>query len=51
MLFEKPSLGSFNPEYDVAADGKRFIVRERNEQPLTIHVVHNWFEEFRRGRR
>ena len=47
---KKHTLQSFNPEYDVTADGKRFIVRERlvNEKPLAIHVVNNWFEEFRR---
>jgi hypothetical protein len=35
--------------YDVAPDGKRFIVLEppAGEPPLSIHVVHNWFEEFR----
>jgi len=46
-LFEKGSLQS--AQYDVSADGKRFILLERltNEQPLSIHVVHNWFEEFR----
>jgi len=49
-VFENSSLPSFNPQYDVAPDGKRFIVRERlvSEEPLAIHVVHNWFEEFRR---
>ena len=38
-----------NPQYDVTADGQRFILRERlaNEKPLAVHVVHNWFEEFR----
>jgi hypothetical protein len=54
LLFEKRALGgSFNPQYDVAADGKRFIVRDRlvREQPLAIHVAHNWFEEFRRRER
>jgi len=37
------------PQYDVSADGKRFIVLDppANEPPLAIHVVHNWFEEFR----
>ena len=35
-------------QYDVSADGKRFVTLDRmNEQPLLIHVVHNWFEEFR----
>ena len=48
-LFEKPSLGALQPDYDVAPDGKRFLLRERleNVPPLKIHVVHNWFEEFR----
>ena len=32
----------------MSADGKRFVTLDRiNEQPLLIHVVHNWFEEFR----
>ena len=45
-LFEKRTLPTGN--YDVASDGKRFIVLDRtNEQPLLIHVVNNWFEEFR----
>jgi serine/threonine protein kinase/Tol biopolymer transport system component len=49
VLFEQRSLASLYPEYDVSADGKRFVVRERpeNEPPLAVHVVHNWFEEFR----
>ena len=49
-LFDLPSQ---QPQYDVAPDGKRFDVRERplNEPPLSIHVVHNWFEEFRARRR
>jgi serine/threonine protein kinase len=48
-LFSKPALGSLNPQYDVTSDGKRFIMREppTDERPLAIHVVHNWFEEFR----
>jgi serine/threonine protein kinase/Tol biopolymer transport system component len=35
--------------YDAAPDGKRFILLDRleGEPPLSIHVVHNWFEEFR----
>jgi hypothetical protein len=44
LLFSMP-----NPQYDVAPDGKRFIILQRpaGEPPLAIHVVHNWFEEFR----
>ncbi|PWU04574.1 MAG: hypothetical protein C5B51_16430 [Terriglobia bacterium] len=35
--------------YDVAADGKQFITLEKpaGEPPLSIHIVHNWYEEFR----
>jgi Tol biopolymer transport system component/tRNA A-37 threonylcarbamoyl transferase component Bud32 len=35
--------------YDVAADGKRFVILDRpaEEPPLAIHVMHNWFEDFR----
>ena len=38
-----------NPQFDVSADGKRFVIFDRpgGEQPLSIHVVHNWFEEYR----
>jgi hypothetical protein len=46
-LFENPGL--FGGGYDVAAGGQRFVVRERGvqQEPLAIHIVHNWFEEFR----
>jgi dipeptidyl aminopeptidase/acylaminoacyl peptidase len=45
-LFERRAL---SPAYDVSADGKRFVILDRpaNEPPLSIHVVHNWFAEFR----
>ena len=52
-LFEDPSFGSSEPPtYDVAADGQRFVTVERLEdpeprQPPRIHVVENWYEEFR----
>jgi len=48
-LFEKAFLRQQFPQYDVSADGKRFIILDKpaNEPPLAIHVVHNWFEEFR----
>ncbi len=55
-LFEKRYLRAIqgttvnpNPQYDVSADGKRFVILDRpgGEQPLSIHVVHNWFEDFR----
>ena len=49
-LFEHPSLTALvNPQYDVSADGERFVLAEPAGEPLepTIHVVENWFEEFR----
>jgi eukaryotic-like serine/threonine-protein kinase len=50
-LFEKRALAFLAPqaEYDVTPDGKRFVMvgRPPGEAPLAIHVVHNWFEEFR----
>jgi len=46
LLFARSVLA---PSYDVSSDGKRFIVLDRpaGEPPLSIHVVHNWFSEFR----
>jgi hypothetical protein len=49
-LFEKRSLitPGQSPNYDVSADGRRFVIPDRlNDQPLLIHVAHNWYEEFR----
>jgi serine/threonine protein kinase/Tol biopolymer transport system component len=49
-LFAKGSfLFSVAPQYDVSADGKRFVILNEpaGEPPLSVHVVHNWFEEFR----
>jgi len=48
-LFENRGLWSFYPQYDISPDGKRFILIERliAKKPLAIHVVNNWFEEFR----
>jgi eukaryotic-like serine/threonine-protein kinase len=45
-LFQNPMLAA---GYDVSADGKRFVIFEKpaGEPPLSIHIVHNWFEEFR----
>ena len=36
-------------EYDVTADGQRFLMRTRNlDAPAReIHVVENWFEELK----
>ncbi len=37
--------------FDVSADGQRFLVIESvgedSEKPQAIHVVENWYEEFR----
>lgn len=51
-LFEKRSLWNAVAQYDVSADGRRIFVLDQpgDEPPLSIHVAHNWFEEFR-GRR
>ena len=48
-LFSAPSLRSGGyPNYDVSADGRRFVLVENLEvEPLRIHVVQNWYEEFR----
>ena len=48
-LFQNAAL----PNYDVSSDGKRFIVMEKPPAgpPLSIHVVQNWFEEFRPQRK
>lgn len=48
ILFPRPASSTVG-EFDVTRDGKRFIVEEglSDEKPLAVHVVHNWFEEFR----
>ena len=54
-LFEHPGLGGgISSTYDVSADGQRFVVvedveSEEGEQakPPSIHIVENWFEEFK----
>jgi hypothetical protein len=45
-LFMRPSLQA---QFDVSADDKRFLIRERpaNSPPLSVHIIYNWFEEFR----
>ena len=55
QLFETPDLVRLGgaPQYDVSADGQRFItiapVEDGDEEaaPPTIRVVENWYEEFR----
>lgn len=45
-LFERRSLSA---AFDVSGDGKQFVIMDRpaGEPPLSIHVVHNWYSEFR----
>ena len=52
VLFEHPGLFAdpqVSPQYDVANDGRRFVLRETLEadKPISIHVVQNWFAEFK----
>ncbi|MFN7937801.1 MAG: hypothetical protein U0R19_31015 [Bryobacteraceae bacterium] len=39
-------------QFDVAGDGRRFVVLEKpeEEKPLAVHVVQDWFEELRKGK-
>ena len=54
-LFKHPGLGrGGSSTYDVSADGQRFVLvedveSEEGEQakPPSIHIVENWFEEFK----
>jgi hypothetical protein len=53
MLFEGPYLLTplTYPQYDVSADGQRFLMLNPVEQaqaaPIQINVVLNWFEELK----
>jgi Tol biopolymer transport system component/DNA-binding winged helix-turn-helix (wHTH) protein len=48
-LFRATGLvGTEHPHYDVSSDGRRFILAEDvDPTPTRIHVVQNWFAEFR----
>jgi Tol biopolymer transport system component len=52
-LFRLPALPGTQWQYDVHPDGRRFLLVEPSNagdlerKPLAIHVVENWFEEFR----
>jgi serine/threonine-protein kinase len=48
-FFLQPSGGSPRPQFDVTADGQRFLMieSERVAQPRIV-IVQNWFEELRR---
>ncbi len=52
VLFGHPGLladPQVSPRYDVANDGQRFVLKETLEgaKPVSIHVVQNWFAEFK----
>ena len=51
-LFEDERLsGLLSPNYDVSKGGRRFLLQELvgedADSPRSIHVVQNWYEEFR----
>ena len=53
MLFEGPYEPTYGtvPNYDVSADGQRFLMMKASEQTeaaTQINVVQNWFEELKR---
>jgi len=41
------TLTASTPNYDVSADGQRFLMLEPTEQTAQINVVLNWFEELK----
>lgn len=52
LLFESADLdfrGLAWPQYDVSADGQRFLTSTpvAGDVDITIHIVENWYEEFR----
>ena len=52
VLFEHPGIltdTGVDPRYDVANDGRRFVLKEtlQRENPISIHVMQNWFAEFK----
>jgi hypothetical protein len=54
-LFQDASLAQGRNRYDVSADGKRFLMIEQVQgdeaKAPAIHIVQNWFEEFRQRQR
>jgi Tol biopolymer transport system component/tRNA A-37 threonylcarbamoyl transferase component Bud32 len=54
-LFEHRSLSRVWPNYDVSANGQRFVLvealRTEGDEPPSIQVVQNWFAEFREGQK
>jgi hypothetical protein len=37
--------GAANPNYDVTADGRRFVMIQAPEAPTSLIVVLHWFDE------
>jgi hypothetical protein len=54
-LFQDAGLAQGRNRYDVSADGKRFLMIEQVQgdeaKAPAIHIVQNWFEEFRQRQR
>ena len=47
--FLATSIPATGTNYDVSADGQRFLMVKQGEQvPGQINVVQNWFEELKR---
>ncbi len=50
-LFEDTYFRTFGRGYDIAPDGRRFLMIKEgssDDAPLDLHVVLNWFEELER---
>ncbi len=46
LIFERPHvLSTFGPQYDVTADGQRFLMIQAGEQARSLNVVLNWHQE------
>jgi Tol biopolymer transport system component len=49
MLFQGQyvTLGNSTPNYDVTADGQKFLMLKTTVPPTQINVIVNWFEELK----
>ena len=50
LLFDQPyafGIGVTTPNYDVSADGQRFVMVKGESGSGRLNVVLNWFEELR----
>ena len=51
LLFEQPyafGAGITIPNYDISADGQRFVMVKDESNATRLNVVLNWFEELKR---